>query len=120
MSQKAQQCSENSGRQNGLTTNRCGSGLGFWLWNHRSARSSIYAVIALQEGRGAKYASGTIDALAASVPYELGLSYFTLYPAYVRGEAYLAAHQGPAAVAEFEKIRPDTGSCSSTTESLIR
>jgi eukaryotic-like serine/threonine-protein kinase len=32
------------------------------------------------------------------------LSYFTLYPTYVRGEAYLAAHQGPAAVAEFEKI----------------
>ena len=27
-----------------------------------------------------------------------------MYPVYVRGEAYLAARQGPAAVAEFQKI----------------
>jgi tetratricopeptide (TPR) repeat protein len=65
---------------------------------------TIYAVIALQKGRGAKYANEAVDALAVAVPYELGVSYFTLYPAYVRGGAYLAAHQGPVAVAEFEKI----------------
>jgi tetratricopeptide (TPR) repeat protein len=65
---------------------------------------TIHAVIALQRGRGAKDANEAIDALAAAVPYELGESYFTLYPAYVRGEAYLAAHQGRAAIVEFEKI----------------
>jgi Tfp pilus assembly protein PilF len=28
----------------------------------------------------------------------------TLYPAYVRGQAYLAGHQGSLAAAEFQKI----------------
>lgn len=46
-------------------------------------------------------------------PYELGtlsLAFnFALYPVYVRGEAYLAAHQGPAAVAEFQKILDHSG-----------
>jgi eukaryotic-like serine/threonine-protein kinase len=51
--------------------------------------------MALQKGRGARYANEAVDALAVAVPYELGVSYFTLYPAYVRGGAYLAAHQGP-------------------------
>lgn len=51
-----------------------------------------------------------VDMLAASQPCELGLpvySYYNwlnLYPAYVRGEAYLAAHRGTEAEAEFEKI----------------
>jgi tetratricopeptide (TPR) repeat protein len=65
---------------------------------------TIHAVIALQRGCGARDANEAIDALAAAVPYELGESYFTLYPAYVRGEAYLPAHQGRAAIVEFEKI----------------
>jgi hypothetical protein len=46
---------------------------------------------------------------AAAPPIELGsisfLSYVScLYPTYVRGEAYLAAGQGNAAAAEFQKI----------------
>jgi eukaryotic-like serine/threonine-protein kinase len=48
-----------------------------------------------------------IDALQASVPYELGSShglFGALYPVYLRGEAYLAAHQGPEAAIEFQKI----------------
>ncbi len=51
-----------------------------------------------------------LDTLGAAAPYELGLpsySYYNwpnLYPVYVRGEAYLAAHQGSEAAAEFQKI----------------
>ena len=32
-----------------------------------------------------------------------------LYPVYVRGEAYLAAHQGAEAAAEFQKILDHRG-----------
>jgi DNA-binding winged helix-turn-helix (wHTH) protein/tetratricopeptide (TPR) repeat protein len=50
-----------------------------------------------------------IEVLQASVPYELGTpgAYGfpqALLPVYVRGEAYLAAHRGPEAVAEFQKV----------------
>jgi DNA-binding winged helix-turn-helix (wHTH) protein/tetratricopeptide (TPR) repeat protein len=53
--------------------------------------------------------------LRAAAPYELGLpalSFYNwpnLYPVYVRGEAYLAAHQGREAAAEFEKILDHRG-----------
>ena len=44
--------------------------------------------------------------LEAAMPYELGgtLSFPYLYPAWVRGQAYLAAHNGTAAAAEFKKL----------------
>jgi tetratricopeptide (TPR) repeat protein len=46
--------------------------------------------------------------LEAPAPYELGeppqFQPGTLYPAYVRGQAYLAAHNGTAATAEFQKL----------------
>src|SRR5437016_13257456 len=51
-----------------------------------------------------------LDTLAVAASYELGLpalwfyNWPNLYPVYVRGEAYLAAHQGGKAVAEFQKI----------------
>jgi eukaryotic-like serine/threonine-protein kinase len=50
-----------------------------------------------------------LNALQAATPIELGTIPFTannscLYPAYVRGTAYLAAGQGGAAAAEFQKI----------------
>jgi tetratricopeptide (TPR) repeat protein len=50
-----------------------------------------------------------VDTLAATSPYELGVpgssTFWTnLYPVYVRGEAFLAAHQGSQAAAEFQKI----------------
>jgi eukaryotic-like serine/threonine-protein kinase len=51
----------------------------------------------------------------AASPYELGLpslSYYNwpnLYAVYVRGEAYLAAHQGGRAAAEFQKILDHRG-----------
>jgi DNA-binding winged helix-turn-helix (wHTH) protein/tetratricopeptide (TPR) repeat protein len=56
-----------------------------------------------------------IDVVAAAQPCEFGLpsySYYNwsnLYPAYVRGEAYLAAHRGAEAAAEFEKILAHRG-----------
>ena len=52
-------------------------------------------------------ASKALAALA-SLPYELGQTVqeatFVLYPAYLRGEAYLASKQGAAAAGEFQKI----------------
>src|SRR5260370_31671592 len=56
-----------------------------------------------------------LDSLRAAVPYELGLpaiDYYNwpnLYPVYVRGEAYLAAHQGSEAAAELQKILDHRG-----------
>ena len=41
------------------------------------------------------------------LPIELGASrglFGALYPIYVRGEAHLAAHRGPEAAAEFQRI----------------
>lgn len=45
--------------------------------------------------------------LEAAAPYELGQAASfvnALYPAYVRGSAYLLAHNATAAAAEFQKI----------------
>ncbi len=56
-----------------------------------------------------------IDSLEIAAPYELGLpsgSFYNwpnLYPVYVRGEAYLAAHRGREAAAEFQKILDHRG-----------
>lgn len=65
----------------------------------------IHAAVALRRGGENNTASQAVEALAAATPYEMGSSsLITLGPVYVRGEAYLAAHQGEAAAAEFEKI----------------
>ncbi len=52
--------------------------------------------------------AGAISSLVPAKPYELGragLYYWpSLYPIYVRGEAYLAARQGTEAAAEFQKV----------------
>jgi eukaryotic-like serine/threonine-protein kinase len=55
-----------------------------------------------------------LNALQAATPIELGLIPFVanlscLYPTYIRGEAYLAARQGSAAAAEFQKILDHSG-----------
>jgi eukaryotic-like serine/threonine-protein kinase len=64
----------------------------------------INAVAALRNGSASK----AIEALARAAPYELGSlaqSFsFAVYPVYLRGETYAAAHQGSAALAEFQKI----------------
>lgn len=70
---------------------------------------TIHAAVALQGGSGTK----TIEALAPVARYELGAPHqtitFALYPVYLRGEAYLAAHQASAAAAEFQKILDHRG-----------
>jgi tetratricopeptide (TPR) repeat protein/predicted Ser/Thr protein kinase len=56
-----------------------------------------------------------IGLLQAAAPYELGencntfVCFLCLYPVWVRGEAYLAAHQGAEAAAEFRKILDHRG-----------
>jgi DNA-binding winged helix-turn-helix (wHTH) protein/tetratricopeptide (TPR) repeat protein len=56
-----------------------------------------------------------LNDLEPAAAYELGLpaiSFYNwpnLYPVYVRGEAYLAAHQGSEAAAEFQKILDHRG-----------
>jgi hypothetical protein len=64
----------------------------------------IHAAVALQSGSATK----ALAALAPAAPYELG-TFAVLYPAYLRGEAYLTAHQGSAAAAEFQKILDHAG-----------
>ena len=56
-----------------------------------------------------------LDTLEVAAPYELGLpalwfyNWPNLYPVYVRGEAYLGAHRGSEAAAEFQKILDHRG-----------
>ncbi len=70
---------------------------------------TIYAAITNNSGR----ADEAISLLEAARPYELGLppqlQVGTLYPIFVRGQAYLVAHNGNAAAAEFRKILDHPG-----------
>ena len=54
-----------------------------------------------------------LESLEAPAPYELGeppqFQVGTMYPAYVRGLAYLAAHNGTAAAAQFQRILDHPG-----------
>jgi eukaryotic-like serine/threonine-protein kinase len=57
-----------------------------------------------------------IELLKVAAPFELGMPrssfhfiYGVLYPAYVRGEAYLALHRGTQAAVEFQKILDHPG-----------
>jgi tetratricopeptide (TPR) repeat protein len=76
--------------------------------NHTIVQSyyapSIRAELALSHDDPA----GAIEMLQAAVPYELSDA-GALYPAYVRGEAYLAARKGKEAAAEFQKILDHPG-----------
>jgi eukaryotic-like serine/threonine-protein kinase len=65
---------------------------------------TIHAELALNGNDSTK----AIEILQAAVPYELGTG-ASLYPVYVRGEAYLAAHQGSEAAVEFQKILDHRG-----------
>jgi eukaryotic-like serine/threonine-protein kinase len=57
--------------------------------------------------------SKAIERLQSAGAYELGYSqpfqFGTMYPTYVRGEAYLALHQGSQAAGEFQKILDHPG-----------
>jgi hypothetical protein len=69
---------------------------------------TINAAIELDRGD----ASDALQDLEAARPYELGgagtiISY--MYPAYLRGQAYLLAHNANAAAAEFQKLLDHSG-----------
>jgi tetratricopeptide (TPR) repeat protein len=77
---------------------------------HFNYMPTVRAQVAVSRNEGA----GAIEILRATAPYELGTpssSAFSpaMYPTYVRGEAYLAAHQGGEAAAEFQKILDHRG-----------
>jgi predicted Zn-dependent protease len=65
---------------------------------------SIRAAIELDRNDPGK----AIEELRAVSPYDLGAVYpfqtSPVYPAYLRGQAFLAAHKGAEAAAEFQKI----------------
>ena len=64
---------------------------------------TIHAAIELNKGDS----SQPLEYLEATAPYELGAAgtfINCLYPAYVRGQAYLLANNGTAATAEFQKL----------------
>ena len=71
---------------------------------------TLQALLALNHNQPSK----AVELLQTTIPYELGtpteggsellLGAGNLYPAYVRGRVYLAAHQGIEAAAEFQKI----------------
>jgi eukaryotic-like serine/threonine-protein kinase len=65
---------------------------------------TIRAQLALNRDASSK----AIEILQTAGPYELS-DWGGLYPIYVRGEAYLAAHQGGEAGAEFQKILDHRG-----------
>jgi tetratricopeptide (TPR) repeat protein len=71
---------------------------------------TLRALLALNHGQPSK----AVELLQTAIPYELGsptvggseylLGAGNLYPAYIRGRAYLATHQGAEAAGEFQKI----------------
>jgi tetratricopeptide (TPR) repeat protein len=73
---------------------------------------TVRALLALNHNEPSK----AVELLQTASPYELGTVVFAssmrlgpLYPAYVRGEAYLAARQGREAAVEFQKILDHRG-----------
>lgn len=73
---------------------------------------ALRALLALNHGEPAK----AIELLQIAVPHELAITrssihgnFGAFYPVYVRGEAYLAAHQVTEAAAEFQKILDHRG-----------
>jgi len=76
---------------------------------------TLRALLALKRGQPSK----AVELLQTALSYESGtpieggseflLGAGSLYPAYVRGVAYLAAHQGTEAAAEFQKILDHRG-----------
>jgi serine/threonine protein kinase/tetratricopeptide (TPR) repeat protein len=72
---------------------------------------ALRAVLALKNGEPSK----AIGLLQSAVPYDSAAQgdwfgfFGFMYPAYVRGDAYLAAHQGAKAAAEFQRILDHRG-----------
>ena len=78
-------------------------------FNYLPALAGLFALNAHEPARA-------IEQLQPAVAYEFGVSgisffgfFGALHPTFVRGEAYLAAHQGAEAAAEFQKILDHRG-----------
>ena len=68
---------------------------------------SVRAQLALNRGEAAK----ALEFLQMAAPYELGSADGSnpLFPVYLRGNAYLMAHRGKEAAAEYQKILDHSG-----------
>ncbi len=73
---------------------------------------TLRALLALNSGEPSR----ALEVLQIAAPYDLGAPrssfhaiFGPLYPVYFRGEALLAARQGPQAAAEFQKILDHRG-----------
>jgi len=66
---------------------------------------TIRASIEIHRGNPAE----AIDLLQPVAPYELARDVVSLYPVYIRGQAYLLLRRGGEAAAEFEKILDHRG-----------
>jgi tetratricopeptide (TPR) repeat protein len=71
---------------------------------------TLRALWALSQGDSAN----AVEALQIAAPYEMGVGsatgkYGLLYPAYVRGQAFVMAGRGAKAAAEFQKILDNPG-----------
>jgi eukaryotic-like serine/threonine-protein kinase len=64
---------------------------------------TLRALLALSHNEPAR----AIEFLQTALPYEMGIG--TLYPAYVRGIAYLAANKPQEAASEFQKVLDHRG-----------
>jgi len=93
---RAQSLADELQRQNPLNTKMNG----YWLPTIRAA---------IEIGR--KNPAKAVEILQVAAPYELGVPGpqpeigVMIYPAYLRGQAYLMLHQGGAAAAEFQKFQ---------------
>jgi DNA-binding winged helix-turn-helix (wHTH) protein/Flp pilus assembly protein TadD len=65
----------------------------------------IRSQIALSRNEPAK----AVELLQAATRYESGCWFAPMYSAYLRGEAYLASHQGAKAAAEFQRVLDHRG-----------
>ena len=72
----------------------------------------VHSIVALNHNDPAR----AIGALEPAIPYELGaprctvvMFFGALYPILFRGEAYLAAHKGPEAAREYQKLLDHSG-----------
>ncbi len=63
----------------------------------------ILPILNAQLALNRRDAGKAIEALQAAAPYELGFA-AGMYAVYLRGEAYLAMHEGSKAAGEFQKI----------------
>jgi hypothetical protein len=76
----------------------------------------VRGALALNDSKKEIGAAEAIKLLQPAAPYELGATpssmfglFGNLYPAYMRGTAYLAQNKGPEAAAEFQKILDHPG-----------